>query len=116
VRISYGSIPILLLLFCPTAAWAIAGCQAYGGYIYGGNPALQESDLFEANMDVLNFNDFASAMMIFLTNLVSGGVFTEIIDALGTPHADTEMATRVLAHAHALTGTQRSEAFSGPVY
>ena len=84
VRISYGSRSILLLLFCPTAAWAIAGCHAYGGYVYAGNPKLQDSELFEANMDVLNFNDFASALMVFLVMLVTGGCFTEIIDALGT--------------------------------
>lgn len=84
LRISIGSLPILSLVFCATSVWAIAGCQAWGGYVYGGNPALQGSDMFEANMDVLNFNDFPSALMVFFVMIVTGGPFSEIVDAFAT--------------------------------
>ena len=84
VRIAAGSVPILTLLFCTTAVWALVGCQAFGGYIHAGNAALLDSDLFDEDMDVLNFNDFASSLMIFLSMIVSGGPITEVIDAVGT--------------------------------
>ena len=84
VRISLGSLPILTLVYCATSVWAIIGCQLWGGYVYGGNPALQGSDMFEASMDVLNFNDFPSALMVFCGMIVTGGPFTEIIDAYAT--------------------------------
>ena len=84
VRISLGSLPILTLVYCASSVWAISGCQLWGGYVYGGNPTLQGSDLYEASMDVLNFNDFPSALMVFLGMIVTGGPFTEVIDAYAT--------------------------------
>lgn len=78
-----GSLPILTLLFAATSLWALVGCQSLGGYYYGGNPALQDSDLFDANYDVLNFNDFPSSLMLFFVMLVTGGPFSEHIDAVG---------------------------------
>ena len=84
VRISLGSLPILTLVFCASSIWAITGNQLWGGYVYGGNPALQGSDLYEASMDVLNFNDFPSALMVLLGMIVTGGPFTEVIDAYAT--------------------------------
>ena len=70
-----GSLPILTLLFAATSLWALVGCQSLGGYYYGGNPALQDSDLFDANYDVINFNDFPSSLMLFFVMLVTGGPF-----------------------------------------
>ena len=84
VRISVGCLPVVSLLFCTSAAWAILGCQLWGGYVYAGNPALQDTDYFADNYDVLNFNDLAMSFGIFLPMLVSGGPLTDVIDAFAT--------------------------------
>ena len=88
LRLLVGAVPIATLLFACTSLWALIGCQSLGGYFYGGNPALQDSELFEANYDVLNFNDFASSLMLFFVMLVTGGPFSELIDAVGTTWGD----------------------------
>jgi len=84
VRISLGCLPVVSLLFCTTAVWAFLGCQIWGGYVYAGNPALQDLDYYADNYDVLNFNDLAMSFGIFLPMLVAGGPFSEVIDAFAT--------------------------------
>jgi hypothetical protein len=73
LRILLGSLPILTLLFCATALWTVIGNQALGGWVYGGNPALLDTPLYENNEDVFQFNDFAGPLFIFTSILIEGG-------------------------------------------
>ena len=67
-------------------AWSGLGVQLYGGLIYSGNPDLDDSDLFDQNYDVLNFNDLASGIMPLMSMLVTGGVPTACITGMGRVH------------------------------
>jgi two pore calcium channel protein len=83
ISMAAGAFPVLLLLFTVTGAWVIAGTQAFGGLIYHANPALAETDLLDANYDVLALNDFAMGFMGFVGMLISGGPMTELIEGYG---------------------------------
>lgn len=74
-----GAVAIINLLFMATYIWSVIGCQAYGGLVYSGAPELADSDMFEGNYDVFNFNDMGMAFFALLPFLVTGGVITPLI-------------------------------------
>jgi len=78
-----GSVSVINLLVMCVFLWSVAGVQIYGGQVYSGQSALDDSDLFDGNYDVLNFNDMGQAFMVFMAMLVTGGVITPVISGLG---------------------------------
>ena len=76
--------PVVLPVFIVTSLFCIAGNQLYGGLVYSSSPELQESDYFDSNFDVLNFNDFGMAFMPFVAMIVSGGPVTDLIEGHGS--------------------------------
>mmetsp|Transcript_27697 Transcript_27697/g.83004 ORF Transcript_27697/g.83004 Transcript_27697/m.83004 type:complete len:746 (-) Transcript_27697:40-2277(-) len=75
-----ASVGIIGILYAAGAAWATLGVQLYGGLIYDGNEALEDTDYLDAKYDVLNCNDYAMSF-ISLFAFVTAGPFHEMIEA-----------------------------------
>jgi len=48
------------------------GLQIFGGIVYAGNPTLEETDLFNNDYLLFNFNDYPSGMVTLFNLLVMG--------------------------------------------
>ena len=64
-----GCGPVLLVLFCAIAMFALVGVQAFGGLIHGGND--DDDDYMDNFLDVFNFNDVLMAIGTLMSVLVS---------------------------------------------
>ncbi|KAG8055862.1 hypothetical protein GUJ93_ZPchr0001g30116, partial [Zizania palustris] len=65
-------IPYLGIVFCTLCIYCSIGLQIFGGLVYAGNPTLEETDLFNNDYLLFNFNDYPSGMVTLFNLLVMG--------------------------------------------
>jgi len=64
--------PYLGIVFCVLCMYCSLGLQIFGGIVYAGNPTLEETDLFNNDYLLFNFNDYPSGMVTLFNLLVMG--------------------------------------------
>merc|ERR1712048_232606 len=81
-RLVLASTDILTLLGVVVFFFTTLSVQLWGGLLYIGNPALEESEYAESKHYVLNFNDFLMAFGVWVVSLLCEYVpeFPEVIE------------------------------------
>lgn len=64
--------PYFGIVFCFLCMYCSLGLQIFGGLVYAGNPTLEETDLFNNDYLLFNFNDYPSGMVTLFNLLVMG--------------------------------------------
>ncbi|XP_077229756.1 two-pore channel 1 isoform X2 [Tasmannia lanceolata] len=64
--------PYLGTIFCVLCIYCSLGLQLFGGIVNSGNPKLDETDLYDSDYLLFNFNDYPNGMVTLFNLLVMG--------------------------------------------